>query len=70
MAQRLVCAFPECFWYRREDYQMSSFGDIRLVINAADDSPRFSQAVATFHEGAVEVARSSVLDVSVLETNG
>lgn|GEM_PF-1775906 len=31
-AQCLVRAYPECFWYRHEEYQMESYGDIRLVI--------------------------------------
>lgn len=41
-----------------------------LVLNASDDSPRFSQDVDIFHEAAEEVVRSSELDVSLLEGNG
>jgi hypothetical protein len=32
MAERLVRAYPGCFWYRHDDYRMTSRGDIRLVI--------------------------------------
>ena len=32
MAEGLVRAYPGCFWYRHDEYRMTSLGDIRLAI--------------------------------------
>ena len=42
----------------------------RLVLNSADDPPRFSEDFDIFHEAESEVARASNLDVATLRAAG